>query len=425
MRRKRILKMDYMTMNKKKPEVLAPAGDMEKLRFSIAYGADAVYLGGEHFGLRVKSNNFTLEEIREAVAYCHDCNKKVYITVNIFAHNEDIDVLPEYLRFLNDIGPDGLLISDPGVVLLAKEFAPSIPLHISTQANNVNWKTVEFWQRFGAERVVLGRELSLAEMEEIRRKTTAELEIFVHGAMCMSYSGRCLLSNYLTGRDANRGACTHPCRWKYALVEQQRPGEYLPLEEDERGSYIMNSKDLELLPYLPQLYDIGIDSFKIEGRVKSSYYVAVVTGVYREAVDCLVDEPECFEERLPQWLEELCTVSHRQYTGGFIERKPTAEDHRYETSSYERLYDFVAIVKGYDEKKQVLILEQRNHFAVGETLEFVPPKGTPFVVKVKELFDEEDHLIAKAPHAQMTVKLPWNRSLPALTIVRRKCHGME
>ena len=425
MQPKQILKMDCMTMNKRKPEVLAPAGDMEKLRFAIAYGADAVYLGGEHFGLRVKSNNFTLDEIREAVAYCHQRGKKVYITVNIFAHNEDIEALPEYLRSLNEIGPDGLLISDPGVVLLTKEYAPAIPLHISTQANNVNWKTVEFWQQFGAERVVLGRELSLEEMAEIRQKTTAELEIFVHGAMCMSYSGRCLLSNYLAGRDANRGACTHPCRWKYALVEQQRPGEYLPLEEDERGSYIMNSKDLELLPYLPQLYDIGINSFKIEGRVKSSYYVAVVTGVYRAAVDCLAEEPEVFEERLPQWLEELRTVSHRQYTGGFIERKPTGADHRYETSAYERLYDFVAIVKGYDEEKQMLILEQRNHFAVGEALEFVPAKGMPFVLNAEALFDEEDQPIAKAPHAQMTVKLPWQQPLPPFTIVRRKCHGSK
>lgn len=235
-------------MNSKKPEVLAPAGDMEKLKFAVAYGADAVYLGGEQFGLRVKSNNFTLEEIAEAVVYCHELNKKVYITVNIFAHNEDIAALPAYLTSLNKIAPDALLISDPGVMMLAREYAPQVPIHISTQANNVNWKTVEFWQQFGAERVVLGRELSLPEIREIYEKTDIELEIFVHGAMCMSYSGRCLLSNYLTGRDANRGACTHPCRWKYALVEQQRPDEYLPVEEDERGSYIMNSKDLELLP---------------------------------------------------------------------------------------------------------------------------------------------------------------------------------
>lgn len=410
-----------MTMNKK-PEVLAPAGDMEKLRFAIAYGADAVYLGGEHFGLRVKSNNFTTEEIREAVAYCHQRGKKVYITVNIFAHNDDIQKLPAYLEALNAIGPDALLISDPGVMLLAKEYAPDLPIHISTQANNVNWKTVEFWKSFGAERVVLGRELSLPEIEEIKAKTDAELEIFVHGAMCMSYSGRCLLSNYLTGRDANHGACTHPCRWKYALVEQQRPGEYLPIEEDERGSYIMNSKDLELLPYLPELYRIGIDSFKIEGRVKTSYYVAVVTGVYRAAVDCLWECPDEFEKRLPGWLEELKTVSHRQYTGGFIQGKPTATDHRYDTSAYERLYDFVAIVTDYDEENGEILLEQRNHFALGETIEFAPPGELPFAVTPTVLYNEEREPIQRAPHAQMTVRIPLERKVPPLTIVRRKCH---
>lgn len=407
----------------KKPEVLAPAGDMEKLRFAVAYGADAVYLGGEHFGLRVKSNNFTTAEIREAVDYCHQRGKKVYITVNIFAHNADIEALPAYLRKLNDIGPDALLISDPGVMMLAKEHAPNIPLHISTQANNVNWKTVEFWQNFGAERVVLGRELSLSEMAEIKAKTNAELEIFVHGAMCMSYSGRCLLSNYLTGRDANRGACTHPCRWKYALVEQQRPGEYLPIEEDERGSYIMNSKDLELLPYLPELSRLGIDSFKIEGRVKTLYYVAVVTGVYRAAVDCLWECPEEFENRLPGWLEELKTVSHRQYTGGFIEGKPTAADHRYDTSAYERLYDFIAVVRDYDDSTGELILEQRNAFALGETIEFAPPGETPFAVTPKVLYNEDGEPIERAPHAQMTVRIPMERKVPPLTIVRRKCHG--
>ena len=411
-------------MNNKKPEVLSPAGDMEKLKFALAYGADAVYLGGEHFGLRVKSNNFTLDEIAEAVDYCHERGKKVYITVNIFAHNEDIEALPAYLKALNEIAPDALLISDPGVMLLAKEYAPEIPIHISTQANNVNWKTVEFWEQFGAERVVLGRELSLPEIREIHEKTRAELEVFVHGAMCMSYSGRCLLSNYLTGRDANRGACTHPCRWKYALVEQQRPDEYLPIEEDERGSYIMNSKDLELLPYLKDLAAAGVDSFKIEGRVKSSYYVAVVTGVYRKAVDCLYDCPEQFEEHLPQWLEELRTVSHRQYTGGFIEGKPTAADHRYDTSAYERLYDFVAVVRGFDAQKQQLILEQRNHFAIGETLEFVPPGGEPFEICLKEMVDEFGEGIEKAPHAQMTVMIPGNGPVEPMTIVRRKCHGV-
>lgn len=405
-----------------KPEVLSPAGDFEKLRFALAYGADAVYFGGERFGLRVKSNNFSLDEISEAVRYCHQRDKKAYITVNIFAHNDDLEALPDYLSELDSIGPDALLISDPGVFLTAKEYAPHLPVHISTQANNLNYKTVEFWEKQGAERVVLGRELSLSEIRNISQKSNIELEMFVHGAMCMAYSGRCLLSNYLTGRDANGGACTHPCRWKYALVEQQRPGEYLPIEEDRRGSYIMNSKDLELLPYLGELMDIGVDSLKIEGRVKSVYYVAVVTSVYRDAVDTYFRSKEEFYSRLPHWLEELKTVSHRQYTEGFIKRKPTQEDHRYDSSGYERLYDFVAVVSGYDELNHQLILEQRNHFARGEKLEFFLPDGKVLNYRADMFYDEEQKEILSAPHAQMTVFLPWNDlMIPGpLTIVRRK-----
>lgn len=403
--------------------MLAPAGDMEKLRFAVAYGADAVYLGGDHFSLREKSSNFTVAKIDEAVAYCHAQGKKVYVAVNIFAHNDDIALLTAYLKELDQIGPDALLISDPGVLLAAKEYAPRIPIHISTQANNVNWKTVEFWQKQGAQRVVLGRELSLPEIEEIGAKTDVALEIFVHGAMCMAYSGRCLLSNYLTGRDANRGACTHPCRWRYALVEEERPGEYLAIEEDEQGSYIMNSKDLNLLSYLPSLFAAGIDSFKIEGRVKSSYYVAIVTKVYRNALDCLYETPEKFSAMLPRWEEELRTVSHRQYTCGFIAQKPQGEDHRYDTSAYVRHHDFVAVVNGYDEKKQMLVLEQRNHFTVGELLELVFPQGETVTVTPKALFNEDGESIEKAPHAQMTVYLPYETPVEPMTIVRRKRNG--
>lgn len=407
-------------MNSKLPELLAPAGDFEKLKFALAFGADAVYFGGEKFGLRVKSNNFSLTEIAEAVDYCHQRNKKAYITVNIFAHNDDIEALPAYLKELNRIGPDGVLISDPGVFLTARKYAPDVPIHISTQANNVNHETVRFWSELGAERVVLGRELSFEEIAEIREKTDTELEMFVHGAMCMSYSGRCLLSNYLTGRDANRGACTHPCRWQYALVEQQRPDEYLPIEEDERGSYIMNSKDLNLLDYLPQLTEIGMDSLKIEGRVKTIYYVAVVTKVYREALDCLKNNPEVFASLLPAWQEELRTVSHRQYSHGFLDGKPQSSDHRYDTSAYERAYDFVGIVTGYDETKQCLITEQRNHFKTDELLEFLPPTGEPIEYRVKEMMDEDGVPISVAPHAQMQVLLPYSQKLPEMTVVRRK-----
>ena len=402
--------------------MLAPAGDMEKMRFALAYGADAVYLGGENFSLREKSNNFTLAEIREAVAYCHEQGKKVYVAVNIFAHNDDIARLPAYLKVLGEIGPDALLISDPGVFLTAKEQAPGVPIHISTQANNVNWKTVSFWQTLGAARVVLGRELSLPEIREIAANTTAELELFVHGAVCMAYSGRCLLSNYLTGRDANRGACTHPCRWRYVLEEEKRPGEYLPIEEDDRGSYIMNSNDLNLLAYLPELTAAGIASFKIEGRVKSSYYVAVVAKVYRAALDCLAAAPERFQELLPGWEEELATVSHRPYGSGFLTGK-VGGGSPYESSSYLRDYDFVAVVKGYDHTRGMLLLEQRNRFAVNDNLEIVLPRGDAVPVTAKALFDGEGNPIAVAPHAQMAVYLPYPGPLPAMTILRRKKNG--
>ncbi|MEG0999015.1 MAG: U32 family peptidase [Clostridiales bacterium] len=415
--------MVNMIINKaKKPEILSPAGDFEKFLFALAYGADAVYLGGENFGLRVKSNNFSLDEIAKAVSIAKEKGVKVYVTVNIFAHNEDIEALPNYLKSLNEIKPHGLIISDLGVFALAQEFAPNIPIHISTQANSVNYRTVEQWQKFGAERVVLGRELSLAEIEEITSKTSAELEIFVHGAMCMSYSGRCLLSNYLTGRDANHGACTHPCRWKYALVEAERPDEYLPIEEDNRGSYIMNSKDLNLLSYIPQFIDYGLDSLKIEGRVKSAYYVAVVTKVYREAVDVAFNDKEEFFKSLPQWQNELKTVSHREYTQGFFGGKPNAEDYRYDSSSYVREYDFIAVVRGYDQSRKCLILEQRNNFKVGETLEILSPviSEQPQSINISKMYNEKFEEIDVAPHAQMMVYLPYVKGLPPLTILRRK-----
>ena len=305
---------------------------------------------------------------------------------------------------------------------LAKEYAPKIPIHISTQANSVNWRTVEMWRSLGAERVVLGRELTLKEMKEIRGMTTAELEIFVHGAMCMSYSGRCLLSNYLTRRDANRGACTHPCRWQYALVESQRPGEYLALEEDDRGSYIMNSKDLNLLEFLPEFLDIGIDSLKIEGRMKSPYYVAVTTKVYREAIDAVHASLDSFHEKLPHWQKELTKISHRQYCRGFLEGPPQSKDHRYDTSSYVREYDFIAVVRGYNQEKQCLVLEQRNHFRVGDEVEVVVPYGKNRFFRIDKMYNEEGSSIHKAPHAQMTVYLPSKDPLPLMSIFRRKQH---
>lgn len=413
---------NMITRNKIKPEILSPAGDMEKFDFALAYGADAVYLGGESFGLRAKSTNFTLPEIKESVKKAEAVGAKVYVTVNIFAHQEDINQLPEYLEALAAIKPHGLIISDLGVFALARKYAPDIPIHISTQANSTNSAAVNQWHNLGASRVVLARELSLDEIRDVARHTDCDLEVFAHGAMCMSYSGRCLLSNYLTGRDSNRGACTHPCRWSYSLVESSRPGEYLPVEEDGRGSYIMNSKDLNLLRYLPALTDAGVRSLKIEGRVKSCYYVSVVTKVYREAIDTVFFERERFKERLPGWEEELATVSHRQYTAGFLEGRPKAEGHRYESSGYIRNYDFIGIVKGYDSKGKNLIIEQRNNFKRGDRIEFLTPaagsESIPMVLG--DFYDEAGDLLTAAAHPQMTIYLPYGRSLPEYTILRRK-----
>ena len=405
-----------------RPEILSPAGDMEKLQFALAYGADAVYLAGKHFGLRAKSGNFTMDKLAEAVKIAHKQNAKVYVAANIFAHNRDLIAIGKYFCDLRDIEPDGLIISDLGVVALAKEFAPEIPIHISTQANSVNWRTVEMWRRLGANRIVLGRELTLEEIREIRQRVSIDLEIFVHGAMCMSYSGRCLLSNYFTGRDANRGACTHPCRWQYALVESQRPGEYFPLEEDDRGSYIMNSKDLNLLEFMPKFFEIGIHSLKIEGRMKSPYYTAVTTKVYREAVDALMESQELFQEKLPYWQRELDKISHRQYCHGFLEGPPQSKDHRYDSSSYIRTYDFIAVVRGYDEKKRCLVLEQRNRFRVGDQIEILLPQGDYISQTIREIYNEEWQSIDVAPHAQMVVYLPRSQPLPVMSILRRKCN---
>ena len=411
-------------MNKRRPELLSPAGDPEKLRYAVAYGADAVYLGGDSFSLRAAAKNFSLEEIEEALSYCRERGKKVYVAVNIFPGEEELEAVKDYLARLNEIGPDALLVADPGVFALAETYAPKIPLHISTQANNVNSASAEFWRRQGAKRVVLGRELSLEEIRALRRKTDMELELFVHGAMCISYSGRCLLSAFLSGRDANRGMCSHPCRWRYALVEASRPDRDLPIEEDDRGSYIMNSKDLCLLPYLPELVDAGVDALKIEGRVKSLYYTAVVTDVYRRALDDLFDAEDRFRENLPAYMEALRSVSHRQYCSGFLTGPPDADAQRYETSAYERRYDFIGVVKGYDAAKKRLLLEQRNHFAAGEEAEIVSPGEPPRKIKLSRLYDEEGLPIETAPHAKMRVSVDCDEPFLPMSIVRRKRSGV-
>ena len=405
-------------MLKRKPELLAPAGNMEKLKAAVMYGADAVYLGGKSFGLRAFSGNFNREELKEAAAFVHEQGKRIYVTVNIYAHNADIAALKDYLAYLQDIGVDALLIADLGVFQLAREVIPEMELHVSTQANITNWKSAQVWQSLGARRVVLARELSCEEIRDIRQHCDAEIEMFVHGAMCISYSGRCYLSSYLTGRDANRGSCTQPCRWKYQLLEEKRPGQYFPVAEDERGTYIMNSKDMCLLPYLRDVIESGVDSLKIEGRMKSVHYVASVVKAYRMAIDSYFESPDAFQVR-KEWLEELEKVSHRAYTTGFYFHLPDAEDQIYGTSSYEQTSEFVGLVRDYDEESGFATVEQRNHMKRGEEIELFLPQGEGFRQILNEMLDEEGHPIDTAPHAQQILQIRMEQPVVPWTILRR------
>ena len=411
-----------MTRTLVKPELLAPAGNMEKGKMALLYGADAIYLGGKMFGLRAFANNFSLEEMAEMAAYAHSLGKKVYVTVNIFAHNEDIDRLPDYLRGLAAAKVDALLISDLGVWQTAREVVPDMPLHVSTQANTTNYASVKAWEQLGAERVVLARELSLKEISEISEKTSVELETFVHGAMCISYSGRCLLSAYLTGRDGNRGACTQACRWEYnmyKLGEQKRPGEYFDLEEDEHGTYVMNSKDLCLIEYLPELMRAGVCSLKIEGRMKSVHYVATVVSVYRKAIDACWADMNSY--KVPdEWITELNKVSHRQYTTGFAITKPDRNAQVYTSSKYEQTHDFVGIVTGYDAEKKRAYFEQRNNVKAGEPLEILEPDGTLLPFVLEDMHDAEGAAIDCAPHAQQRFSAASEKSLLQYSLLRRK-----
>ena len=403
----------------KKPELLAPAGDMEKLKFALLYGADAVYLGGKHFGLRASAGNFTLEEMKEALGFAHSLGKKGYVTVNILAHNNDLEGLEEYLLNLEAIKVDGIIVSDPGIVKIAGEVVPQLPIHLSTQANTTNWVAADFWKSCGVKRIVLARELSLAEIAEIKEKTNIDIEAFVHGAMCMAYSGRCLLSNFLVGRGANQGECAHPCRYKYYLIEEKRPEQVIEIQEDMKGTYIFNSKDLCMLEHIPAMVKAGIDSFKIEGRMKSIYYVSTVVKAYRQAIDAYFQNPQTYslDEKL---LEEVGKVSHREYTTGFYFDKVTSDDHNFETSAYKHTYDFIGIVTGYDDTKKQLIVEQRNNFGVGDKVEFCPPVGENKEMVVNEMFDDKLEKIEKAPHPQQLVYITSPVSFPKYTLMRRK-----
>ena len=403
-----------------KMELLAPAGNMDKLKMALLYGADAVYLGGKSFGLRAFSDNFSLEEMEEAVRYAHGLGKKVHVTVNIFPHNADLNGLPEYLTSLRDIHVDAVLIADPGIFSLARQIVPGLPVHISTQANVTNWASAKFWHDAGAKRVVMAREVSLKDVKAIHDKVPVELEGFVHGAMCISYSGRCLLSNYFTeNRDSNRGQCVQCCRFKYNVVEEKRPGQYFPVMEDERGTYIFNSKDLCLLPYLPDLYDAGLCSLKIEGRMKSVHYVATVVKVYRQAIDAYERDPEHFRV-LPEWVEELEKISHRPYTRGFSVSRPTEADQVYSHSSNTQTHEFIGLVRSYDAERKLAWIEQRNHFKVGQTVEFLQPKGKLIRCTISRILDEDGQDLDAARHAQQVVAVPVDEPLEAYSMMRRE-----
>lgn len=407
-----------------RPELLAPAGDLEKLMMAVRYGADAVYIGGRAFGLRAAAGNFDREEMARGINYAHDNGAKVYITVNIFAHNSHLAELPAYLQELAALGADAILVSDPGVLSIARKTVPQLQVHISTQANTTNWAAVEFWANQGAERVVLARELSLEEIREVREKVDIELEAFVHGAMCMSYSGRCLMSSYMTGRSANLGECAQPCRWKYALVEEKRPGQYFPVEEDEYGSYVFNSMDLCMIEHIPELVQAGIHSFKIEGRMKSVHYVATVVDVYRKAIDRFMADPAGYSFD-PLWMDEIRKVSHREYTTGFFFGRENFRGENTETSEYRRDYDFVGVVREYLPEQGLAVIEQRNKFGLGDLLEVTGPDTPMFVQEVSKMTDGEGNSIDTAPHPQQTVIMPVDWPVRPLDMIRREKQSIE
>ncbi|MDX9917465.1 MAG: U32 family peptidase [Gudongella sp.] len=404
----------------KRTELLAPAGDLEKLKMAIIYGADAVYLGGEAFGMRKASKNFTLDDIREGVEFAHTRGKKVYVTLNIVPHDKDMEGLEEYAKELEEAGVDAFIVSDPGMFTVIKRTTPNMEIHISTQASVTNYETIMFWYGLGVRRIVLARELSLEEITSITERLPEDMDIecFVHGAMCMSYSGRCLISNYMTGRDANMGDCAQPCRYKYHVVEEKRPGQYFPIEEHEDGTFIFNSKDLCMIEHLPEIINAGIHSLKIEGRVKSSYYVATVIRSYRMALDAYLKDPENYSYD-PAWLSEIKKVSHRDFTTGFFFQKPGPADHVYGTSSYLRGYDFTGMVLDYDEKTKIATVEQRNRMFVGEQIEVFGPGKDYFEQTIEEMWNEDDEPIEVAPHPQMIMKIRMNNPVARFDLIRK------
>lgn len=405
----------------RKPELLVPASSLEVLKTAVRYGADAVYIGGEVFGLRAKAKNFTLEEMAEGVNFAHEHGVRVYVTANILAHNADLEPVKAYFKDLKKVNPDALIIADPAIFTIAKEILPDMELHISTQANNTNYGTYNFWWNLGAKRVVSARELSINEIKEIREHIPADMEIetFVHGAMCISYSGRCLLSSFMAGRDANKGACTHPCRWKYAVMEENRPGQYMPIEENERGTYIFNSKDLCMIEHIPELIDAGIDSFKIEGRMKTALYVATVARTYRMAIDDYLEDSEKYKANLPKYRTLISQCTYRQYTTGFFFGKPDETTQIYDCNVYERDYVYLGIV-GDKLGENEYSLEQKNKFYQGQKIEVMKADGNDIEVEVVSIKDEDDNEMESCPHPKQKLKINLGMELEKGDILRVK-----
>ena len=402
------------------PELLIPASSLEVLKVAVIFGADAVYIGGEAFGLRAKAKNFSVAEMREGIAFAHEHDVKVYVTANILAHNNDLDGVRTYFEELKEVKPDGLIIADPAIFEIAGEVCPEIERHISTQANNTNYGTYNFWHKLGATRVVTARELSLEEIKEIRANIPEDLEIetFIHGAMCISYSGRCLLSNYLVGRDANQGACTHPCRWKYSIVEETSPGEYMPVFENERGTYIFNSKDLCMIEHIPEILEAGVDSLKIEGRMKTALYVATVARTYRKAIDDFQKDPELYCKNMPWYLEQISNCTYRQFTTGFFFGKPDETSQIYDSNTYVKEYTYLGIIG--EEKDGMYRIEQRNKFSVGETIEVMKPNGDNIEVTVKRIVTEDGVEQESAPHPKQVLYVDLGIKVDEYDILRRQ-----
>ena len=410
----------------RKRELLIPAGSLDVLKTAVIYGADAVYIGGEAFGLRAKAKNFTTEDMKEGIAFAHERGVKVYVTANILAHNDDLAGVEQYFEELREIRPDALIISDPGVFAIARRILPDMEIHISTQANNTNYETFLFWYGLGAKRVVTARELSLEEIRQIRDRIPEDMEIesFIHGAMCISYSGLCVLSMFFVGRDANQGACTHPCRWKYSVVEETRPGEYLPVYENERGTFIFNSKDLCMIEHIPEMIEAGIDSFKIEGRMKTALYVATVARTYRKAIDDYLESPEKYRENMEWYKAEIGKCTYREFTTGFYFHKPESDAQIYDSNTYVKNYTYIGTVEEVCGDGSFL-MEQKNKFSVGESIEIMKPDGRNIPVSVEEICDEEGVQMESAPHPKQRLKVRLSVSPEPYDILRRSEHNED